>query len=103
MHFLRTMAFAIFAGASIAAAAQANSTAADPASATAAAGRITYQPAFAGYQPFTDPGEPEETTWRAANEAVSGAGGHAGHDKGKPADAAATSPHAGMNHQKEAK
>jgi hypothetical protein len=103
MHSLRTIASALVAGAIFPAAAQ-TAPAPDPTAVGGTSVRAAYQSTFAGYQPFGDPGEPDANTWQAANGDVAGNGsGHAGHGKSQPAPTPATSPHAGMDHSKEAK
>lgn len=109
MSLGRWMAIAMLVAASVAATAQENSRAADPADPTAAAAPYRYESAFSRYQPMLETEESPAQAWRAANDEMGKLGGHAGHLEGTEAAADRVNPappgqaHHGMDHQNKGK
>lgn len=99
MSFSYRMAIAMLAAMPLFGAAQNKS--AQPASANTneAAPKPVYQSAFSGYRPMQDISEPPAAYWRALNDEVARAGGHAGHAKDAAAPEDAPASPAPADHQ----
>jgi hypothetical protein len=79
MPLAHWIAMAVLAMLPPAVAAQGKSKNVDPADSAVAVPPIAYRSAFKGDQPLSDPTESPQQLWRAANDAMSRLGGHAGH------------------------
>jgi hypothetical protein len=102
MSFVRCMAFAMLAAASLAAVAQDDTPpriAADPADPAGAAAPLSYASAFRNYLKASGQEEIPDNAWRAANDEVRRLGGHAGQAQARaPEPTSSTPPSAPPGH-----